>query len=424
MNITSLLKFQVTTDLKNLFKNFSYLFVINIANYILPLITFPYIVRTVGVSNFGLLSLSLAVITYFTVIVDYGFNLYATREISINRTDQNKVSEICTNVLSIKVLLVLVCYLFLEILIFCIPEMKVYRMLYIYTFGLVLGQALMPVWYFQGIEKMKIISILFFLSKVVSSILIFVFLQKESEFLLVPLFNSITSIIFAIFALLLMYVKEVKFLLPRLKIMIIYLNKGWYLFISNISVALYTVTITAILGMYASTTVVGYYSICDKLISAIKSVITPFSQVVYPYLSNLFINSKTKVIEINKKILKYGFLAFLVLTILIFFGSKEILYLAFKTTSKEAIAVMKILSFVPIIIFIHTVYALFTILVFGFDKEYSKIIFSGGILNLFFSFILIPNFQHIGAACCVIIIEVYIGIRYYLLLKNKKIKLF
>lgn len=85
---------KLKSDYKVLLENFFSLSALQIVGYILPLITIPYLVRVLGVDKYGLVSFATAFLVYFQILTDYGFNLSATKEISVHRDDQTKLSEI------------------------------------------------------------------------------------------------------------------------------------------------------------------------------------------------------------------------------------------------------------------------------------------------------------------------------------------
>ena len=139
-----------TEDKKRLLSNFFSLSVLQAFTYILPLLTLPYLVRNLGIDKFGLVMFSQAFIMFFSILVDYGFNLSATREISIHRDNKEKITEIFSTVIMIKVILIIVSFLILSILVFSFEIFLNNYKLYFFTFLMVIGQALFPVWYFQG----------------------------------------------------------------------------------------------------------------------------------------------------------------------------------------------------------------------------------------------------------------------------------
>jgi len=116
--LTKLKKITNTQDKKRLLSNFFSLSVLQVFTYILPLLTLPYLVRVLGMEKFGLVMFAQAFLMFFNVLVDYGFNLSATREISIHRDDKSKLTEIFSSVIGIKAILLVISFLILTIIIF------------------------------------------------------------------------------------------------------------------------------------------------------------------------------------------------------------------------------------------------------------------------------------------------------------------
>lgn len=410
---------------KKIIKNFSFLFSVNIANFVLPFLTFPYLVRVLGIEKFGLLSFATSIITYFLILTDYGFNLTATREISINRDDKNKLNEIFSTVMSLKLIIMTIGIVFLLPLIFFIPKFNSYWYIFIFSYGSVLGQVLFPIWFFQGLEEMKLISILNILSKCIFTAAIFLFINSENDFYLVPIFSSLGFVFIGLISILVVKLKYgVTFIGQSRIVLYKYLREGWPLFLSNISVTLYTTATITFLGFYTNNTVVGYYSVADKIISAIRGVLSPISQVLFPYLCNIAKSNQQKVFNLNRKLAIFGGGSMLFVCFILFFFASDIIVLIFGKNNSDSVLILKIFAVIPFLTFLHTVFALFTMIVFGKNKEYSKIIVSAAILNVLLCIILIPFFGYIGAAVAVLLVEFYLLIRYVYFTHNNNLMFF
>ena len=192
-------------DFKIIRNNFFSLTSLKVLTYILPLITFPYLIRVLGIEKFGLIMFAQATMYYFEIVVDFGFNLSATREVALNAKKPNKLNEIISAVFSIKFMLLLFSFLVLILVVNLFDRFLQDFLLYYYSFLKVIALAFFPVWFFQGIEKMKYITLIDIISKSIFTVLIFVFVQSESDYILVPLISGVGYIIGTIFSLIYLF---------------------------------------------------------------------------------------------------------------------------------------------------------------------------------------------------------------------------
>lgn len=392
-----------------LFENFFSLTMLQAAGYILPLITLPYLVRVLGPDKFGLVAFAQAFVAYFTLITDYGFNLSATKEISINRDNSKKLSEIFCSVYIIKLILLILASTLFMILIFIIPRFKTDYLIYLFAFIIVIGNCLFPIWLFQGMEKMKYITIINVAFKTLFIIPIFVFVKSQSDFIYVPLINSlgflVSGIIGFIFAI---KIFGLELILPSREQIIDQFKRGWYIFISTIAISIYTVSNTFILGIFANNTIVGFYSAAEKIIKAVQGLIGPISQAVYPYISKLVSESKEKALcFLNKLIWLIGSGTF-ILSLTLFVFSDKIILLVLGPKYINSIIILRILAFIPFIVALSNVSAILGLMNFEKQKEISKVTIIGGIISICLTLLLVPLYMGIGSAISWIITELFI----------------
>ena len=284
--ITKIKSIANTEDKKRLLGNFFSLSVLQAFNYILPLLTLPYLVRVLGVEKFGLVMFAQAFIMFFNILVDFGFNLSAVREISIHRDNKEKLTEIFSSVMIIKFILIFISLIILTIIVFTFDKFNDDKSLYYLTFLWIIGQAIFPIWYFQGIEKMKYITIVNITSKLIFTVAIFVFIHSESDYLIVPILNGLGFITGGILSLYLISTKfNQKFQFQTTTKLIYYFRESSHFFLSRLAVSIYTSANAFVLGLFTNNILVGYYAIAEKLYIAYHSFFQPIVQTLYPYVA-------------------------------------------------------------------------------------------------------------------------------------------
>jgi PST family polysaccharide transporter len=396
---------------KRLAENFFSLSILQGLNYILPLITLPYLVRVLGVEKFGFIAFAQAFLGYFVIIVTYGFDLLAPREISIFKENKKKVSEIFSVVIISKIILAIASFFLLLAIVFLVPKFKLFLFFYLLMFEIVIWSVIFPVWFFQGIEKMKFITIIAFLSKFITVIFIFILIKKPSDYILYPVVDFIGNIIAGIWAGKIIF-KDFKiiFSVPSWKTIKQYLKDGFFIFTANISISLYNNSNTFILGLLTNNTLVGYYSAAEKIINAIKGLISPVSTAIYPYISKAMHESKEKGFAIAKKVLLINSIFFGIIGIIIFLLAPLIVKIVLGPKYLSSIIILRIFSLIPFIVAINNVLGLQTIPTQGYFSEFSKIFLKGSIVGIVLSIFLTILFKHIGMAFAWVIAEIFVVI--------------
>ena len=399
------------TDRKRLITNFLSLSSVQVVNYILPLITIPYLVRVLGPEKFGLIAFAQAFIGYFGILTDYGFNLSATREISVNRADKEKVSDIFSAVTVIKVALMALSFLLLCLIVFSIHKFRAEWLLYFITFGMVLGGILFPVWIFQGLERMKQMALLNILARLFFTLSIFIFIRSESDYLYVPLINSLGSIVAGIFSLIIVfYTFRIRLKIPSIIAIKYQLREGWHIFISTIAISLYTISNTFILGLFTNNVVVGYYSAGEKIVRAVVGLIGPLTQTVYPHISKLAAESRESALHFIRKLVRLVGIPMFGISLFLLIFAPQISNVVLGSQYKESIPVIQILSFLPFVIGIATVFANFFLLGFGYTRIWSAVILTSSSISIFGAILFVYGLklQHIGVSINVLITETFV----------------
>lgn len=362
---------------KTLIENFSYLSALQIFNLILPLLTYPYLIRVLGKETYGLIVFAQATIAYLQILVGFGFNMSATKEISIHRDNPDKLSEIVSSVYIIKSLLFILSFLILLALILLIPEAKDYKLLFILTMWLCLYDVLYPIWYFQGIEKMKYITFITLTSRLIFVLMIFILIHSPSDYLFIPAINGIGALIAGFISIyIVIRVHHIKFKIQSINILTIYIKDSFHIFISTISAKIYVQANKVIIGTLLGMTEVAYYDLGEKITTLLKVPQSLLSQALFPKVS------KEKNSLFVKKIFKFSILFNLGLFLLTLVISRYVVLILGGKDMLESVWVINILALSVPIIAMSNIFAIQLLIPFGYPKKFTRVLVAGGVIYL------------------------------------------
>lgn len=403
---------------KLLVQNFSYLSLIHVFNMLVPLFAYPYLIRVLGNETYGLIVFAQAIVGYFIVIIGFGFNISATKEISVNRDNKEKLSEIASSVIILKGALLFISMLVFAVIIQFIDQAAPYKILFLFTFILCFSEWLMPLWFFMGIEKMKYITLLNVVSQSIFLILVFVVIKSKSDYLFYPLILGVGGITSGLIGLYIVFKKhEIRFVFPKTSALKARLVDSVPIFSSNLSLKMYLGSNKVIIGSFLSMQEVAFYDLGEKFLNLLKIPITIISQVLFPKMANNFNK------ELLLKLIKIIAFGTILLTVILEFISIYIIELFAGKEMIGAVGAVNILllSVTPLVI--SNLLGVQTLLACGYNKQFFKVVFSAlCVYVLYIVFCYYLNMLNLYTICIsYLLVEVYMLIHFYMIIRKLKI---
>ncbi len=385
---------------KNLFQNILSLSFLQISNYIIPLIILPYLIRVIGVEKYGLIVFAQAIMQYFVILTDYGFNLSATREISASRDDIAKVSEIFWSVSIIKFVLTLLAFGILILLISLTTKFGDNTILYYYTFGIVIGNLLFPVWLFQGLEKMKHSTALYLIGKIFYLITLFVFVREASDYLNAPLLYSAGLVLSGLIALVIIFARfQLRLVVPPIATIKYYFKDSTQFFLSQVSVSLYTTLNTVVLGFFTTNEIVGFYAAAEKVFIAMRSAMAPIARAVYPYMTS------RRNLKLFKKIYYITLMFAVLIGAGIFLTSGVIVRIVFGPGMETSASVLRVFSILLPLAATSILLGFPFLAAVGYKKEVNSLLIIASVIHIALIASILPIIDPINVALVSLVTE-------------------
>ena len=387
-------------------KNTGYLSIIEVIRLIMPLVALPYIISVVGTYYYGLIAFAQVVIYYFTIFICFGLDTSVVKEVAMHRNDKKLLSEIISSVILIRCILALISMIVFVLLIVSIPFMKTNAVLFIFSFLMCFSEILFPVWFFQGIEKMKYIALIRFSSVLVYVVGIFLVIKSKDDYLYIPLLQAFGMVFSGGIAFyIMMFVEKNKFIIPNKAVIKKYFLESVPFFIARISGEFNVSMAKMMSGIFLGMNDVAIVEIAQKISSFAQVPIGMLNQALYPNIA------KTKDRKFVNKLLPImiGIILFICLFVLIF--APFLICFFSDSNMMEAVPILRILT---IYIFFAGIVA-FTgspvLVAFGFSKPSNNaVIYSTLVLVISYVILYFVNYFNIFSFIIVLVLsEVYMA---------------
>lgn len=402
------------SEIRNVIHNAGYMMITQIALYVAPLFILSYLLKTLGVAQFGNYALILSIVAYLQIITDYGFSFSASRAISQNREDKEYISKIYLSTMTIKLAICAFLFLLLMLFLNLLPVQAELKQGILYGYLLVIGNTFQPQWFFQGIEKLKIIALSNVISRCAACLLVFIYVRNSEDLQKALLVQSLPLVISAI-GLNIFILKYINIIFPEKKLFKVILKEGKDFFLASLYSVILNNSGIFLLGIFTNPVIVGVYAAAEKIVKAVLSLFTPLTQAIYPYNCRKFSLSVFDGIEAAKKTgIPIIILAFIAAVIVAITLPVAIDYLNFP---KETIFVGQILSAWIFFGVLNNVFGIQILSASGRSKKYSRMVFVSALITLLLITLLLQFCNATGVACAILLGEMFLSI---LLLKRYK----
>jgi polysaccharide transporter, PST family len=390
---------------RSLVQNVLALYSVQFVNYLLPLITIPFLTRVLGREGWGLYAFFQSFALYANTIVDYSFIMAGTRDVSRQRGDLPARADLLAGVIGAKLLLAAGTLTACLILQFLVPAFQVHPMDYWMGifWGVSLGFNLL--WYFQGMERMRTAAALDLSAKSLATAAIFLLVQSPDDTWVVFLLYAFANLLSLGVASFLVY-RRVPRLRPTWRLSMQTLRTGWHLFTARLAVNIFAAGNSFILGLFAPPVTVGYFAGADKLSKASASLCDPITSALFPRLSMIVHEAPDRAVILARR----SFVTMLGigggLSAMIYIAAPLLIRIILGPEYGDAVIILRVLSPLPLIIAMTNVFGMQWMLSLRLDKQFNANIIISVVLNIILALILAPRFEGLGMAWAVMISKV------------------
>ena len=384
-------------------KNYTYNTSFQIFALIFPLITIPFVAKTLGPEQLGIYLYSYSIVALFGLVSNLGIINYGNKVIAADRDDPSKLAKTFTSLYLVSVLMTvpaLVLYL-LYCLIFVTENKSVFLLQIIFLLSTLFNIS----WFFMGMEEFKITIKRDILLKCLTLALILLFVRKQNGLVVYTFIMSTGALVsqLALWPFVRRYNSLVK---VSLSDCLVHIKPLLALFVPVIAVSIYTTVNKVMLGSMTNVGQVGQFDTAVKIMSIPLGLITAMGLVMLPRMSNIIASKNTKMVDhYIKKSMSFVMFLSLPITLSLLAVASTLVPIFLGQEYTQAGLVLAIIS--PVVVFSAWANVLRTqyLIPKGRNRSYIVSVVIGAAVSISVGFALIPVLQSTGAAIAMLAAE-------------------
>lgn len=329
-------------------QNFLFLALIQSSTVLISIISMPLLIQSIGAEQFGWVNLSLSVIIVFNILVGFGFNLSAPREVALNQSNKAELSQLVSNIFSAKLLLAAFSTGLILLGAYGFNLFEGYRHILVLSVFLLFSEASFPLWFFQGMEKMKLVSVATIFSKLLFLMGLVLVIHKPEQSHWVNFLLGISGL--GVNLCLLLYIHgilDIRFFSPQFSSIWKNLKDNVLLFFSNLASHVSINGGLIILSFFASAATLGMYSLAERVVMILRLFPALIIQAIFPNSSKLYQADQASFFSFLKKVY-FGTLGIAALiSVATYLAAPWIIQVLSRGQLGDAVGYLRLLAVIP-----------------------------------------------------------------------------
>lgn len=409
-------------SIKKVIHNFFQLVLIQAFGILTPILLTPIILQRVGLEQYGIIATAQSLSVFFILITDFGFNVTAVRKLAQAQQDPETQTVIVQSVITLKLFLLGIACITYCMLINLVPHFSQHSQVYLGSLMLIMGQCLLPIWYFQGTDQLKKTSAPIFFSKLLTIVSMWFWIQNPVDSWLVNLIFGAGTLTSGIILHIPIFKKH------SIRFRSFNLNTLWQesrdnipMFLTNVCTVMYANSTLLLMSFMLDPKLLGLYGLADKILQWIKSGLVLIHNAVYPTLCRLVVEQPKQVMPFLNKTYRLVWLLTFTGAVFFFINAEWLLSVFFH----DEMSIPNYFKFLGFIIFMVSLNMPFfqSLLAWKIERPIFWVVFTSSIISISLNLLLVKKFGIPASLWILFGIETGIAFTYFILFRLLKPRL-